>query len=278
MPAIIDSAPDCVTTVDGAQPADDSADFIIQAAYENCAGFMTFGPGSTYGEEGAGAAGAYMVLTWIGILVTWSPCSCTGWSTENRRLIGWTAAQRRRHGERAQVRARGEMDDDKRHLEFPPLQTHSRKFELAMLAVSIACVIIVLVILLLTNIGNRVPPDGLDRLAAHPVPSEAVEERPIRVRVEPPEDELPAARTDHAPRPARVRRAARGDGRRGAELPAVAGPRARRSTRSRPRGPRPASRRERTQVRLVRQGLNGRPFWAVSFSVAGAGRRRLLAR
>ena len=24
---------------------------------------------------------------------------------------------------------------------------------------------------------------------------------------------------------------------------------------------------ERTQVRLVRQGLNGRPFWAVSFSV-----------
>ena len=30
---------------------------------------MTFGPGSTYGEEGAGAATAYMVLTWIGIAV-----------------------------------------------------------------------------------------------------------------------------------------------------------------------------------------------------------------
>ena len=28
---------------------------------------------------------------------------------------------------------------------------------------------------------------------------------------------------------------------------------------------------ERTQVRLVRQGLNGRPFWAVSFSIPGAG-------
>ena len=69
MPAIIDSAPDCVTSVDGAQPADDSADFIVQAAYENCAGIMTFGPGSTYGEEGAGAAGSYMVLTWIGIVV-----------------------------------------------------------------------------------------------------------------------------------------------------------------------------------------------------------------
>jgi hypothetical protein len=70
MPAIIDSAPSCVTSVDGARPADDSADFIIQAAYENCAGIMTFGPGSTYGEEGAGAATAYYVLTVIGILVT----------------------------------------------------------------------------------------------------------------------------------------------------------------------------------------------------------------
>lgn len=27
---------------------------------------------------------------------------------------------------------------------------------------------------------------------------------------------------------------------------------------------------DRTQVRLVRQGLNGRPFWAVSFSVPAA--------
>ena len=50
MPAIIDSAANCVTSVSGAKPADDSADFIIQAAYEKCAGFMTFGPGSTYGR------------------------------------------------------------------------------------------------------------------------------------------------------------------------------------------------------------------------------------
>ena len=28
---------------------------------------------------------------------------------------------------------------------------------------------------------------------------------------------------------------------------------------------------ERTQVRLVRQGLNGHPFWAVSFSVTAPG-------
>jgi hypothetical protein len=69
VPAIIDSAPDCIAHVSGAKPADDSADFIIQAAYAKCQGIMTFGPGSTYGDDGAGAAGTYMVLTWIGILV-----------------------------------------------------------------------------------------------------------------------------------------------------------------------------------------------------------------
>ena len=37
--------------------------------YTECAGFMTFGPGSTYGEEGLGAEGAYMFLTWVGIVV-----------------------------------------------------------------------------------------------------------------------------------------------------------------------------------------------------------------
>ncbi len=70
MPALIDSAPDCITSVSGAQPADDSADFILQAAYEECAGIMTFGPGTTYGEGGAAAATSYYVLTWIGIIVT----------------------------------------------------------------------------------------------------------------------------------------------------------------------------------------------------------------
>ncbi len=91
MPAIIDSAANCVTSVSGAKPADDSADFIIQAAYENCAGFMTFGPGSTYGDEGAAAATSYYVLTWLGIavmlgvLVYW-----VLW--ENRRLTRWNTA------------------------------------------------------------------------------------------------------------------------------------------------------------------------------------------
>jgi hypothetical protein len=69
MPAIIDSAPDCITHVSGAKPADDSADFILQAAYEKCGGIMTFGPGTTWGEDGASAATSYYVLTWIGIAV-----------------------------------------------------------------------------------------------------------------------------------------------------------------------------------------------------------------
>ena len=85
MPAIIDSAPNCVTSVNGAQPADDSADFIIQAAYEKCAGIMTFGPGTTYGEEGSGATTAYYVLTWLGIIVTLAVLAYwVFW--ENRRL------------------------------------------------------------------------------------------------------------------------------------------------------------------------------------------------
>ncbi len=53
MPPLINSAPDCVVSREGAEPADDSLDFILQANYEDCAGFGTFMPGSTYGEEGS---------------------------------------------------------------------------------------------------------------------------------------------------------------------------------------------------------------------------------
>jgi heme exporter protein D len=95
MPGIIDSAPECVTSVNGALPADDSADFIIQAAYENCAGIMTFGPGTVYGEDGAAATGAYYVLTWIGIIVTL--LVLVGWVLyEQRMLIRHVAALRAR--------------------------------------------------------------------------------------------------------------------------------------------------------------------------------------
>ena len=88
MPGIINSAPDCVTHAAGSESArvDDSADFILQADYENCAGFMTFGPGSTYGDEGSGAETVYMILTWLGIVVMVVVLVC--WVLyENRRLI-----------------------------------------------------------------------------------------------------------------------------------------------------------------------------------------------
>jgi len=70
VPAIIDSAPDCIQHIAGAKPPDDSADFILQAAFQKCAGIATFGPGTTWGEGGSGAATSYYVLTWIGIVVT----------------------------------------------------------------------------------------------------------------------------------------------------------------------------------------------------------------
>jgi hypothetical protein len=46
----------------------------------------------------------------------------------------------------------------KRQIEFPPLQTHVKSFETAVLAISIICTIIVLVIVLFTNIGNEFRP------------------------------------------------------------------------------------------------------------------------
>jgi hypothetical protein len=72
MPAVIDTSPACVNetegyvTDDGTGVADD-ADFILQANYADCAGFMTMGPGSTYGEDGVGGEGAYIALAWVGI-------------------------------------------------------------------------------------------------------------------------------------------------------------------------------------------------------------------
>jgi hypothetical protein len=98
MPAIIDSSPSCVTNNEGMEPADDSADFILQANYEDCAGFMTFGPGSTYGEDGTGAETAYMVLTWLGIVVT--VAVLIAWVIyENRRLIEYSIRGRIPRGE-----------------------------------------------------------------------------------------------------------------------------------------------------------------------------------
>ena len=87
MPAIIDSAPDCVTHNEGGQNfGEDGADFILQDNYQDCAGFGTFMPGSTYGEDGSGAESLYMILTWLGIVVM--VVVLVAWVLyENRRLI-----------------------------------------------------------------------------------------------------------------------------------------------------------------------------------------------
>jgi hypothetical protein len=85
MPAIINSAPDCIVHKEG-YSADDLADFILQNNYKDCTGFMTFGPGSTYGQDGVGATTAYMTLTWIGIVVM--VIVFVAWvAYENRRLV-----------------------------------------------------------------------------------------------------------------------------------------------------------------------------------------------
>lgn len=102
MPAIIDSAPDCVVSgeVDRTDEAsvtaagEDSLDFVIGDNYFSeetpCAGFMTFGPGSTYGEEGVGGEGAYLALVWIGIVVM--VVALLYWIVyENKRLVAFVA-------------------------------------------------------------------------------------------------------------------------------------------------------------------------------------------
>lgn len=89
MPAIINSAPDCIVHKEGYSP-DDIADFVLQNNFKDCGGFMTFGPGSTYGDGGAGATGSYMVLTWIGIAVM--VLVFVAWVVyENRSLVQFAA-------------------------------------------------------------------------------------------------------------------------------------------------------------------------------------------
>jgi hypothetical protein len=94
VPGIIDSAPDCVVHGSGTEAArvEDSADFILQANYQDCAGFMTFGPGSTYGPDGVGGNGAYIFVNAIGIAVT--IIVLIAWvAYENRRLLTYAAAR-----------------------------------------------------------------------------------------------------------------------------------------------------------------------------------------
>src|SRR5919199_5198599 len=95
MPLLIDSAPDCITHGEH-YSAKDIADFVLQDNFKDCAGFGTFMPGSTYGDDGTGATTLYMILTWVGIVVMIAVL--VAWVLyENRRLIaaaaGFTQAE-----------------------------------------------------------------------------------------------------------------------------------------------------------------------------------------
>jgi hypothetical protein len=99
MPAIIDSAPSCISNDPGTTEARtaDSADFILADPWQDCAGIMTFGPGSTYGPDGVGAETSYMALTWIGIIAM--VVVLIAWVVyENRRLTRYAAARLRSGG------------------------------------------------------------------------------------------------------------------------------------------------------------------------------------
>jgi hypothetical protein len=96
MPALIDSAPDCVTSAPGAVKGD-ADDFVLQHAYESCAGFMTFGPGSTYGDEGEKAATMYYLITALGAVVL--VAALVAWVlVEHRTLVGHVVRLRERDG------------------------------------------------------------------------------------------------------------------------------------------------------------------------------------
>jgi hypothetical protein len=54
--------------------------------------------------------------------------------------------------------ARDPRDPNRKQIEFPPLQTHSKAFEATMVILSFICVIVVLVIVLGTSIGTEFRP------------------------------------------------------------------------------------------------------------------------
>ena len=108
-----------------------------------------------------------MILTWLGIVVML--VVLVAWVVyENRRLIqavagfggpiesdGWASRPSPEEWETPTMINNG---SSKRQIEFLPLQTHKKSFEIAMLAISILCAIVVLVIVLFTNIGTEFRP------------------------------------------------------------------------------------------------------------------------
>ena len=119
---------------------------------------MTFGPGSTSGDGGQAATTAYYVLTWLGIVVT--VLVLIGWIVdENRRLIACAGPGAGRHREAASADAgHAELSHERKADRVPQKQTHVRGFEYGMIAFSIICIIVVLIVVLATNIGVEFRP------------------------------------------------------------------------------------------------------------------------
>ena len=94
-----------------------------------------------------------------------------------------------------------------------------------------------------------------------------MDERPIRVRIDPPAEEPPRRPARITPRGVILFVALLGVtivAAQSCQQSQIRIPKERAITTARPEA---GFAPERTQVRLVRQGLNGHPFWAVSFSV-----------
>jgi hypothetical protein len=92
-----DSTPPCIQhNVPGADG--------VYKAYEKCADFFTFGPGSTLGTSTDGVSTSYWVLTTIGIIVMFA--ALVAWvMTEDRKLQA-QAARLRTAGQAGQVQLR----------------------------------------------------------------------------------------------------------------------------------------------------------------------------
>jgi hypothetical protein len=97
-----------------------------------------------------------------------------------------------------------------------------------------------------------------------------VEERPIRVRIDPPAEEpprRPAPLTPRAVLAVLALLALTFVAAESCQQSQIRIPKERAIETARPEA---GFEPQRTQVRLVRQGLNGHPFWAISFSVPAA--------
>ena len=211
-----------------------------------------------------------MVLTWVGIV--FMVVALIAWIVyENRRLIAYalgTAVATTRRTSRSPGStpdARGSRADmSGKQIEFPPKQTHVKSFEIAMLAISIICVVIVLIIVLGHRHRRRVPPDRLSG-AGYTRARDVPERRGRR-------DRRARRRSRRAPTWPRVAVVAAvlvlafvvSRSCQDAEIEVTQEEAVAMATEQVDFAP------EDTQVRLLRQGIDRHPFWIVSLSIPSA--------